>query len=130
MGDEPEIIGANASADINDRVEKLISILDQLDELKLEEKTLKANAKAEGYDMKAFNQVLKEKRKGAAYQTAQLELETVLEAYRNAVKLPTDLAKAQELARDEARADPDEKPKKKQRSRETVVKFPGGSKPN
>lgn len=128
MGDEPEIIGANQSADLKSRVEQLIDLLDEIDEKKADAKKIRDAAKADGYDMKAFNQVVKEKRKGADYQAAQLELEMVLDTYRTAVGNETDLEKAQETARREAAVDPDEK-KAKRKKTSKVVQFPGG-KPN
>lgn len=128
MSDEPEIIGANQSADVNARVDKAIEIENEIDDAKQRLKELKDDAKNEGYEMKAFNQVVKEKRKGASFQAAQLELEEKLRAYRQSVSgVETDLEKAQEAARREASIDPDEKAKRKKASK--VVPFPG-SKPN
>jgi uncharacterized protein (UPF0335 family) len=127
-GDEPEILGANQSADLKSRVARLVEILDDIDEKKADAKQIRDAAKADGYDMKAFNQVVKEKRKGPDYQAAQLELEMVLGTYRKAVGNETDLEKAQEVARREASVDPDEKKAKRKKSSK-VVQFPGG-KPN
>jgi uncharacterized protein (UPF0335 family) len=129
MSDEPEILGDNQSADLKSRVERLIEILDDIDEKKADAKQIRDTAKADGYDMKAFNQVVKEKRKGTDYQASQLSLELVLDAYRAAVGNQTDLEKAQEAARREATVDPDEKKAKRKKSSK-VVQFPGGSKPN
>jgi uncharacterized protein (UPF0335 family) len=127
-GDEPEILGANQSADINARVDQAIEIEAEIDDAKLRLKELKAEAKNEGYEMKIFNQVVKEKRNGASFQAAQLELEKKLGAYRRAAGVETDLEKAQEVARREAAVDPDEKKAKRKKSSK-VVQFPGG-KPN
>lgn len=128
MSDEPEILGANQSADLNSRADQIIAVMDDIDDAKVRLADLKATAKADGYDLKALNQAVKEKRKGAGFQAQQLELEMVLGSYRKAVGNATDLEKAQERARREASQDPDEK-KAKRKKTSKVVQFPGG-KPN
>lgn len=92
----------HADAELKRRAEALSSILDQIAELQEAAKQVRSEAKADGYDLKALNQVVKELRKGADYQAGQLELELVLDTYRKAVGLPVTLDAAQEAARKEA----------------------------
>jgi len=91
-----------ADAELKRRAEALSSILDQIAELQEDAKQIRTEAKSDGYDLKALNQVVKELRKGADYQAGQLELELVLDTYRKAVGLPVTLDAAQEAARKEA----------------------------
>jgi uncharacterized protein (UPF0335 family) len=74
--------------------------LDEIAELQGEVKELKLEAKSDGYDMKAFGQIIKEMRRGPDFQADQLTLELVIDTYRVAVGLPTDLEVAQEAARE------------------------------
>ena len=67
----------------------------QIVELQGEVKELKAEAKSDGYDMKAFGQIVKEIRREPEYQADQLSLELVVDTYRVAVGLPVDLEVAQ-----------------------------------
>jgi len=104
-------IGDNATADLKGRAEELAAVLDEIAEAQVRAKEIKGQAKADGYDMKAFGQVVKEMRRGATYQAAQLELELVLDTYRKGAGLPTTLEEAQDRVRDEGGELPDEKPK-------------------
>lgn len=91
------MIGQNtANAELKKRALALADLLDQVAELQGEIKILKAAAKEDGYDMKAFAQIVKEQRRGVEYQAAQLELELVLDTYRTAMGLPVTLDAAQE----------------------------------
>lgn len=74
-------------------------IAKEQDQLKL----LKAEIKAEGYNLKCLAQAVREKRKGAKYQCDQLTLELELGTYRQAVGLPVTLDDAQERVRREIR---------------------------
>lgn len=76
--------------------------LEEIAELQKQVKDLKDQLKAEGYDLKAFNQIVKELRRGSDYQAAQLELELVVHTYRKAAGLPVTLEAAQEAARQDA----------------------------
>jgi len=91
-----------ADADLKRRANALKDILDQIAELQEEAKEIRADAKSDGYDLKALNQVVKELRRGAEYQEKQLELELVLDTYRKAVGLPVTLDAAQEIVRRDA----------------------------
>lgn len=104
-------------AELRRRAEFVAGKLDEVAELQGEMKKLKEEAKADGYDMKAFGQVVKEMRKGSDYQVTQLELELVLETYRGAVGLPTTLEEAQKVAAGEAREVPAPVEKKRSRSK-------------
>ncbi|MFZ4807496.1 MAG: GapR family DNA-binding domain-containing protein [Hyphomicrobiaceae bacterium] len=86
-------------AELRRRVDDLCTILGQIDELQVQAKQIKAEAKQDGYDMKAFAQIVKECRRGADYQVAQLELELIVDTYRHAANLPVTLEAAQEAAR-------------------------------
>ena len=61
-----------------------------------------AAEKSSGFTVKAFNQVVKEMRRGAAFQAAQLQLELELDTYRAAVGLPVTLDAAQQAVTDAA----------------------------
>jgi uncharacterized protein (UPF0335 family) len=120
MSDEPhmsDVIGGNAAADLKGRAEDYAAVLDEIDEAKQRAKDLKDAAKGEGYDMKAFAQIVKEARKGAKYQADQLQLELVLKTYRKAADLPTELAEAQKRAAAEAESNPEPKSEKEGRRR-------------
>lgn len=93
---------SNSNEDLRCRAGALREKLDEIAELQEEVKQLKAEAKADGYDLKALNQVVKELRRGPDYQAAQLELELVLDTYRKAVALPVTLEDAHEAAREAA----------------------------
>ncbi|MGE0022497.1 MAG: GapR family DNA-binding domain-containing protein [Hyphomicrobium sp.] len=117
MSDEGQTLGGNAAADLKGRAEQYAGVLDEIDEAKERAKDIKDAAKSEGYDMKAFAQVVKEMRKGAKYQADQLQLELVLKTYRHGSGLPTDLAEAQKRAAAEAEAEPEAKSTKKEKRR-------------
>jgi uncharacterized protein (UPF0335 family) len=128
MSDEPLTLGANANADLKGRAEELAGVLDDIAELQDRAKEIKADAKAEGYDMKAFNQVVKEKRRGASYQADVLQLELVLDTYRRGVGLPVTLEEAQKRAAEDAGALPEPKKEKKAKGRGDVIPFGKGNK--
>lgn len=92
-------------------VDKMARLLDEQAALVGDIKELKAEIKEEGFNLKAFNAAVKEKRKGASFQCAQLELELELDTYRTAVGLPTTLEDAQERLRKEAGTAPEPKSK-------------------
>ncbi|PPD06294.1 MAG: hypothetical protein CTY28_14510 [Hyphomicrobium sp.] len=106
-------IGGNANADLKGRAQELAGVLDDIADLQERAKEIKGEAKLEGYDMKAFNQVVKEMRKGASYQASQLELELVLDTYRRGAGLPVTLEDAQERVRAEGGEMPEEKKPKR-----------------
>lgn len=98
-------------------VDRMARLLEEQAALSGDIKQLKAEVKEEGFNVKAFNQAVKEKRKGASYQCDQLELELEMDTYRTAVGLPTTLEDAQDRLRKEAGTVPEEKPSKR-KSRE------------
>ena len=101
------MIGDNqANAEFRRRAEEMSRVLDEIAELHDRIKELRAAAKSDGYDLKAFAQVVKEMRRGAEYQADQLQLELVLDTYRRAVDLPVDLEVAQQRAAAAAEALP------------------------
>jgi uncharacterized protein (UPF0335 family) len=95
-------------AELRRRATALCGVLDDIAELQKEAKKIKDDAKADGYDMKAFGQIVKELRRGAEYQASQLELELVVDTYRRAAGLPVTLEAAQEASRREAEELPDD----------------------
>jgi len=114
-------IGGNlVNEELRRRAENLSRLLDDKAEIDADIKALKQAAKDDGYDMKAFGQVVKELRKGPEYQAAQLELELVLETYRKGVGLPVTLEAAQTAARDDAGSVPEPRSEKKKRKGATV----------
>ncbi len=99
-------------------VARMAAALDEEAAAKAVVKEIKAEVKEEGFNVKAFNQAVKEKRKGASYQCDQLELELEMDTYRRDVGLPTTLEEAQERLRREAAAVPEDKPSKRRKSKE------------
>lgn len=126
--DEPITLGANANADLKGRAEEYAAVLDDIAELQDRAKEIKADAKAEGYDMQVFNQVVKEKRRGASFQCSQLEKELVLDTYRSALGLPVTLEDAQKRAAEDAGELPEPKKEKKGKRGGDAVPFGKGNK--
>lgn len=123
MSETIATLGRNQASDLKGRAQELAAVLDEIAEAQERAKEIKAEAKSEGYDMKAFNQVVKELRRGPDYQADMLQLELVLDTYRRGVGLPTELEAAQKLVAEQAGTIPeDEKPgrKAKQRSQEPL----------
>lgn len=100
---------SNINAATQDYVERWARLLDEIGDKQEELKDLKADAKDDGFNLKAMAQLVKEKRKGAEYMVDQLTLELEVTTYRKAVGHPTELEEAQRLAREEAGTDPDER---------------------
>lgn len=112
--------GGNSRQAIVAYAERMTRLLD--DKLAVEQdiKALKEEMKGASFgkdEMKAFAQCVKELRRGPDYQSDQLQLELILDTYRQAVGLPTDLEVAQQRALAEAETAPDDKPRRKRRSR-------------
>jgi uncharacterized protein (UPF0335 family) len=110
-------LGDNAKADIKGRAKELAGVLDEIAELQERAKEIKSEAKLEGYDMKAFGQVVKELRRGAEYQAAQLTLELTLDTYRKAAGVATEIDEAEKAVRKHVEEVPEPKPKGKGKSR-------------
>lgn len=105
MDDTPKVtltLGGNAAEMFRRRVDEISGKLNEIAELQDEVKSLKKELKDDGYDSKVINKVLRELRMGADKIAAQLELELVLDTYRQAVGLPIDLETAQSRAADAA----------------------------
>lgn len=109
------VLGGNAAEAFRRRVQDISDKLDEIAELQDEVKDLKKDLKTDGYDAKAVNKVLRELRLGPEKIASQLELELVLDTYRHAVGLPTDLETAQKLAKEAAGDLPE--PEKKARGK-------------
>lgn len=111
-------IGHNTTnEELERRAKNLSNLLDDKAEIDADIKALKDAAKADGYDMKAFAQVVKEMRKGPEYQAAQLELEFILDTYRRGVGLPVTLEAAQKAVTDEAGSVPEPKSETRKRDK-------------
>lgn len=105
--DMSDAMGGNGgAAELKRRAERRRNVLDQIDDLKTDLKALKAEDKDDGYNEKALAQCIKEMRKGADFQCAQLTLELEVDTYRRACDLPVTLEAAQEAASAEARVVP------------------------
>lgn len=74
--------------DLKRRAQKICEMLDDIAELREDLKLEKKGAESAGYDMKALMQVVKELRSPKT-NDKQLELELVLDAYREGVGLKT-----------------------------------------
>lgn len=111
--DGQDDLPSTGQEELRKNAKRACQLLDEIADLQEDLKQLKAEVKAVGYDMKAFNQIVREMRRGADYQAAQLELELVVDTYRKAAGLPVTLEAAQEAARIDAEQlpeDPDEDP--------------------
>ena len=86
--------------------ESLARLLAEQAALAADIKDKRAEVKALGFNIKAFNQIVKEMRRGAKYQADQLQLELELDTYRANAGLPFTLEDAQERARKEAESIP------------------------
>lgn len=117
MSDEPQPLGGNQARDFLERLEAYEGVLDQIEKLKGEAKLLKEAAKQEGYDVKAFTDVEKLKRKGYAQIFKQIEFQMVLTTYLKAAGLPSTLEEARRAAEAEAESEPAPKSEKRERRR-------------
>ena len=90
----------NISATTQGLAARWARLLDEIAERQEDLKQLKADAKADGFNLRCLAQIVKEQRRGAKYQAEQLALEFELDVYREAVGLPTDHEVAQSLVRD------------------------------
>lgn len=114
-------LGGNfVNEELQRRAADASTLLDEIAERQDDLKVIYAAAKSDGYDMKAFRQIIKELRRGPEFQQAQLELELVLDTYRKGVGLPVTLDDAQKAVREDAEAVPEPKSEKRKRSKETV----------
>lgn len=105
---EVDLEGHN-SGEILNRLAGLASEkLDEIAELQEEVKAIRQSVKSNGFNVKTFNQVVKEMRRGPEYQADQLTLELELDTYRAAVELPRTLEEAQQRIADEAKNLPGE----------------------
>ncbi len=95
---------------INNELDKLakrwITLVDEIAKHQEDLKQLKAEIKNVGFDTKVLGQVVKELRKDENYRADQLEMELMLDTYREAVGLPRAFEEAQALVRDAANAIP------------------------
>ena len=94
---------SNIDAAKNEIVDKWTGLANDIAKLQVELKDLKASAKEEGYNLKCLAQVVKERRKGAEFQCAQLTLELEMNTYRASTGLPTTLEDAQKAVMAEKR---------------------------
>lgn len=115
MSDEPQPLGGNQAADFIHRLEAFEALLDKIEKLKGEAKLMKEAAKQEGYDVKAFADVEKLKRKGFAQIFKQLTFQMVLTTYLKAAGLPATLEEARRAAEAEAEAAPESKSERESR---------------
>jgi uncharacterized protein (UPF0335 family) len=130
MGDEPQQLGGNAQAELKRRVERRISIVDQIAELQEEMKLFKGEDKSDGFTEKVIAQMVKEKRADADKILAQLTLEAEIDVARHAVGLPTDLETAHRLSQQEAETLPEPKRERKSKDDDNVVSLGSKTKPD
>jgi uncharacterized protein (UPF0335 family) len=93
--------------DLYDRAQKRIEIMNDIDDLKEQLSTLKADDKSAGYTEKAIVAAVKSLRKRPEWHADQLAFELELKTYREAVGLTTDLREAQQLAAEAAETLPE-----------------------
>ncbi len=104
-----------SNSQLKSLAESMARRLDEKAALDAEIKERRAEIKELGFNVKVFNQVVKERRKGASFQADQLEMELELDTYRRETGLPTTLEDAQERARKEAESVPSTDKKAKSR---------------
>lgn len=121
MSDEQMELGGNAAKDFNSRLDDLTAAVDAVEEAKKEVKRIKADAKAEGYDVEALAAVEKHRRKGAAHIAAQLTREAVRTTYLKAANMPATLSAALKAAEAEAEEAPAPKSEKKAKGRKSKM---------
>jgi uncharacterized protein (UPF0335 family) len=112
-----EDMGGNRGQDLNNRLDQYEATLDKIEKFKAEAKLIEEAAKQEGYDMKAFKQVEKLKRKGFAFIARQLTFETLRNTYLKAAGLPATVEDAMKKADEEAKLEPETKTEKKEKRR-------------
>jgi uncharacterized protein (UPF0335 family) len=117
MSDENIELGGNAARDFNQRLEAYSEALDDVKEAKDRADEIKKAAKDEGYDMKAFANVEKLRRKGAAHLAGQLKLELIRNTYLKAAGMPSTYEEAQKAADAEAAAAPEPNSEKKAKNK-------------
>lgn len=117
MSDENIELGGNQARDFNQRLEAFSQALDEQAEAKARADEIKKAAKDEGYDMKAFVNVEKMKRKGAAHLAGQLKLELIRNTYLKAAGMPSTYEEAQKAADAEAEAVPESRSEKKAKNK-------------
>jgi len=99
MTTETSELGNNAAQRLKSFVERWSRLLDEIGDLQEDLKQVKSEAKADGYDMKALAQVVKDFRKDEDGRAAQIEWQEITDTYRRAVGLPTALDEAFDAAR-------------------------------
>jgi hypothetical protein len=121
MSDEgkqiPAALGSNAREVLKGRVDRRVTILDEIDALKVTLTEFKAEDKADGFTEKMVAQLIKEKRRGADFSVAQLTLELEVKTGREAVGLPATVEEAMKLASATAAEVPEAKSEKRAREK-------------
>ena len=106
---------AASNTQLKSLAESMARLLDEKAALDADIKEKRSEIKELGFNVKVFNQIVKEKRKGASFQADQLEMELELYTYRRETGLPVTLEDAQERARKEAESVPSTDKKAKAR---------------
>lgn len=80
---------------LDNYAKRAMTLLDDIADTQTDLKQLYEEIKNEGYNLPVLKQAIKEIRQGEEYREKQLTKEAELNAYREALGLPVDLAKAQ-----------------------------------
>jgi len=90
---------SNTDAAIDTYVTRWCTLLDDVSEAQEALKQLKAEAKGEGFNVKALKQCVRERRLDEEAQCAQLTYEAEVALYRRAAGLPNSIETAQAAVR-------------------------------
>ena len=104
MSDDTEMteLGNNAAERLKSFVERWARLLDEIGDLQEDLKQVKAEAKAEGYDMNALGETVKDYRADEEKRANKLERRAIYDTYKRAIGLPTELDAAHSAAREAA----------------------------
>ncbi len=92
--------GDNANAELKHRIARRMTTLDAIAELQEQLKEYVAEDKADGLIDAAIKETLKSMRKGEEWHAERIAFEMVIDTYRRAAGVPTEIEAAQAAARE------------------------------
>lgn len=113
MNDGTTELGGNTLADLKHRIERRVTLIEDMDKLRKQLGEFKADDKSEGFDEKAIVDAVKMVRTDPEKRFATLTFDRMKATYRKAAGIPTDLEVAAREARDFADTKPEPKSKKR-----------------
>jgi len=109
----PTQMGGNAEADLKRRIDRRVTLLDEVAELQGRLKEYKAEDKSDGFTEAAIADAVKLRRADAEKVLRRLLLEAEIDVYRKAAGLPVDIETAQEWAQQAAESVPEAKSRRR-----------------